>query len=223
MNVDKRKVDMVFMKEIKTNILKYKYNNQKCCLIQNLIEYFQISRKSLETIIKRNSDAINLYSCVLQGRDLAEFKKLNGLNSRINKLRIIFEECIPFLASCIKENEKAFDILKNSTYESINCAMNSYHKKYETELKYLIETILSNHHDVKYQFVDGCYRYDFLIDNKLVVECDENGHKYYDMKEEQEREKYIHNQGYALMRYNTRDNNMLGFIGEVYHTLEVLQ
>lgn len=106
MNVDKRKVDMVFMKEIKTNILKYKYNNQKCCLIRDLIEYFQISRKSLETIIKRNSDAINLYSCVLQGRDLAEFKKLNGLNSRINKLKIIFEECIPFWLLVLRKMKK---------------------------------------------------------------------------------------------------------------------
>lgn len=210
------------MKEIKTDVLKYKYNNRKCCLIYDLSEYFQISHKSLETIIKRNLDSINLYSCVLQEKDLVEFKKLNGLHSRINKLRVIFEECIPFLASCIKENKRAFDIIKNSTFESINCAIGSYRKKYETELKYLIEKVLSNHHDVKCQFVDGCYRYDFLIDNKLVVECDENGHKYYDIKGEEERERHIHNQGYTLMRYDTRDNNMLGFIGEIYHTLEIL-
>ena len=54
---------------------------------------------------------------------------------------------------------------------------------------------------------------------EFIIECDENGHSYYDNESEIKREKYIRSKGYRILRYDTRENNMLGFIGKISNDL----
>lgn len=92
-------------------------------------------------------------------------------------------------------------------------------KKYEKELGFLLNKIFSKNHIIESQYRVDNYKIDFVIDNKIAVECDENDHVYYDEYKEKIRERCITDKGFILLRYNTKRNNMLEFIGEVCEQL----
>ena len=92
-------------------------------------------------------------------------------------------------------------------------------KKYEKELVFLLNKIFSKNHIIESQYRVDNYKIDFVIDNKIAVECDENDHVYYDEYKEKIRERCITDKGFILLRYNTKRNNMLEFIGELCEQL----
>ena len=66
-----------------------------------------------------------------------------------------------------------------------------------------IENSYSNILNTKRQHVIGKYRVDlYFIDNKLVIECDENNHIDRDTIQEKIREEYILSMGNKIIRYN---------------------
>ena len=66
-----------------------------------------------------------------------------------------------------------------------------------------IENTYSNMLNVKRQYGIGKYRVDlYFIDNKLVIECDENNHTDRDNIQEKIREEYILSMGNKIIRYN---------------------
>lgn len=66
-----------------------------------------------------------------------------------------------------------------------------------------IENSYSNILNTKRQHVIGKYRVDlYFIDNKLVIECDENNHTDRDTIQEKIREEYIISLGNKIIRYN---------------------
>lgn len=54
----------------------------------------------------------------------------------------------------------------------------------------------------------GSYRVDLLLASlNIVVECDEYGHKYYCQKNEEERENYLKDKGFKVVRFNPNQSN----------------
>ena len=76
-----------------------------------------------------------------------------------------------------------------------------YHPK-EEELMGFLMRAYSRSHSCRVQHCIGPYRVDMLIDNRIVVECDEDNHARYDAMKEAERHKFIETRGYTLYRFD---------------------
>jgi very-short-patch-repair endonuclease len=112
--------------------------------------------------------------------------------------------------------EEAFELLKNSfnlrnryivhindNVKQINLSM-----CIENQTIGFIENAYNDIFNVKRQFSIGKYRVDlYFIDYKLVIECDEYGHRDRDIVEEKEREEYLESFGNKIIRYNPNDKD----------------
>ena len=69
-----------------------------------------------------------------------------------------------------------------------------------------IENAYRGLHSMSREFRIGSYFVDLCFTNDLiVVECDEYGHRDRSLAEEEAREEFIKNQGYAMIRYNPNE------------------
>ncbi len=198
------------------NILKYKYKNQNVCTTYELSDFFNVSKETIKTIFKRNSRYFKDKTICISGDDLSYFKENNPkTNKKCNKSLLLWTKESLYIMSQFLCSEKAFELSAN-----IKNPLSVYCYRQENDLKIMIIKIFSKHHTIKSQVIDGCYRYDFLIDDKIVIECDENNHRYYDKSKEEEREIYIKAKGYELLRYNTNTDDIFEFMGEISYKLE---
>ena len=198
--------------------------------IQNISNYFSVPKKTIETVILRNRVLLEKYGYkVLKGEQLKgylENKNIN-FNNKIRSIALISRECIVIISYLLTKTDMTLKIINlNETYnrdfhnELFQLHTNNdYIKKYERELGFLIHSIFDEFHVIEDQVKCGRYHLDFVIDNKFAIECDENGHSYYDNENETKREKYIRSKGYRILRYDTRESNMLGFIGKISNAL----
>jgi len=82
----------------------------------------------------------------------------------------------------------------------------------EDEFIHLIQTTFKSFHSKREVKIDD-YRCDLLFpDFKLVIECDEYGHRGYDKDLEIKRENHIKSKGYDIIRFNPNGNDF--YIGE---------
>ena len=107
--------------------------------------------------------------------------------------------------------DSTYELLKNSynlrnkyivnisdTVKTINIGM-----CIENQTIGFIENSFKDIFNMKRQFIIGEYRVDlYFIDNKLVIECDENNHTDRDTIQEKIREEYIISLGNKIIRYN---------------------
>lgn len=198
--------------------------------VQNISNYFSVPKKTIETVILRNRVLLEKYGYkVLKGEQLKgylENKNIN-FNNMTRSIALISRECIVIISYLLTKTDMTLKIINlNETYNRDfhnellqSHTHNEYIKKYERELGFLIHSIFDEFHVIEDQVKCGRYHIDFVIDNKFAIECDENGHLYYDNENEIKREKYIRSKGYIVLRYDTRENNMLGFIGKISNAL----
>lgn len=111
---------------------------------------------------------------------------------------------------------EAFELLKNSfnlrnryivnindNVKQVNLCM-----PIENQTIGFIENTYNNIFNIKRQFSIGKYRVDlYFIECKLIIECDEYGHRDRDVFEEQKREEYIQSLGNKIIRYNPNEQN----------------
>jgi very-short-patch-repair endonuclease len=76
-----------------------------------------------------------------------------------------------------------------------------YHPKEEELIGFLMR-VYSRKHSCHVQQCLGPYRVDMLIDDRIVVECNENNHAGYDQVKEAERLKYIETKGYTIYGFD---------------------
>jgi very-short-patch-repair endonuclease len=76
-----------------------------------------------------------------------------------------------------------------------------YHPK-EEELMGFLMRAYSRSHSCRVQHCVGPYRVDMVIDNRIVVECDEDNHAGYDAVREAERHNFLERRGYTLYRFD---------------------
>jgi hypothetical protein len=128
-----------------------------------------------------------------------ETKKRNGGQNRI----------------VYKLTEEAFELFKNSfklrskyivdVSENVKCV--KFPMCIEAQTIGFIENAYRGLRAMSRQFQIGPYRTDLCFtDDFIVVECDEYGHSDRLVANELEREEFIKNQGYAMIRYNPNES-----------------
>lgn len=200
--------------------------NSDFTTLKFIANFYECNLESIRTIFKRNSSIFIKYGYkVLNGCDFEECREKNKshFSSRARSVGLLNEECVVIFAYLLRKSDKTLSVIKHNeikNYKFHQKMMELYTskdfiKKYEKEMSFLIHSIFDKFHKIEEQVPCGDYYIDFVIDNKLAIECDENDHHYYDKNKEIDREKFIRKSGFEVIRYNTMSDNMLGFMGEI--------
>lgn len=192
------------VKSVPDSIIKKYYT------FQEVAEYYDAKYGAITSVISRNNlvfqrDGIN----TLRGDDLNVIKRLKNINKNIFIMKTISLYGLVRIGLYLKNNIVANMItelvLKNKIlieyYMDTLSKTNQSLKKQNT----ITETITSVFIDIckiETQVKVGKYFVDILLDNKIIIECDEYGHKYYESSEEVKREVYLQSNGYEIIRYN---------------------
>lgn len=75
-------------------------------------------------------------------------------------------------------------------------------KQKRKKLGAFISTAFKDVFSIEEQVKCGTYYIDYVIEEKVAIECDEHGHKSYSKQKELVREEYIRRKGYKLIRFN---------------------
>ena len=223
------------MRNITDKLIELGVNQQDGYLynIKEISKLYLCSVETIKTIVKRNKKLfLDNGEILLYDKHDQIFRFListGKINSKTRKILLINVFGIIRIAYYVKRNEIA-NIIKDyimRTYPILHNEMNQgysdnmHYKKYEEELGILLHRIFGSSHKIVNQFKIDNYYIDFLSDDKIAIECDENGHVGYDKKREVVRESKIINSGYKLLRYDTRNENIFKFIGEICDQLSV--
>ena len=195
--------------------------------ILQVSKFYDVTYKAISTIIDRNRYELeNDGMTVCNGEKLKEIKiKNENIDKKASTLTLLNPLVVCRLAFYLTESDTTIQvknkILKTdiNLYSFLSRRENTLVKKYEKEMDYLLVNLIGKYHEIKQQISCGSFKIDFLIDDYLAIEVDEHGHSSYDKSNEIIRENFIKASGYKLFRYDTRNNNMLEFLGDVVHEL----
>jgi len=95
---------------------------------------------------------------------------------------------------------------------------NSLYK--QTELEDILHNSLENICIIQKQVKCGNYRIDFVINDNIAIECNENNHIGLDVVYEVNRKKYLLSKGYTVLEYNPDGDNIFKFINQILLALE---
>lgn len=208
--------------------------NSDFTTLKFIANFYECNLESIRTVFKRNSSIFIKYGYkVLNGCDLEECREKNKshFSSRARSVGLLNEECVVIFAYLLRKSDKTLSVIKHNeikNYKFHQKMMELYTskdfiKKYEKEMSFLIHGIFDKFHKIDEQVSCGKYYIDFVIDDKLAIECDENNHSSYDKNIEKDRENFLKQNGYEIMRYNTKNNNMLEFMGEISEFLQKIR
>lgn len=196
--------------------------------IRELSDFYNVSKETISTIVKRNKDIFYEDGLIIiSKKELTICRMYHNIDSRIPVISLLTIKSKYRLAFMIYNNDIAKETRELLHKTNINLydeldkcsSLFLYNKKYENELGNIICSILGKYHKIDQQLVCGKYKIDFVIDDCIAIECDENNHSSYDKDDEIKREQYIISNGFVLFRYNTNDNNMLNFVGDIVQFL----
>lgn len=223
------------MRSITDKLIEFRVNQQARYLynIKEISKLYLCSVETVKTIVKRNKKLFSnngeIQLCDKHDQIFKSLISTGEINSKTRKILLINVFGVIRIAYYIKRNEitnnvkdyimRTYPILHNEMNQGYSD--NMHYKKYEEELGILLHSIFGVSHKIVNQFKIDNYYIDFLIDDKIAIECDENGHTGYDQKREAVRESKIIKSGYKLLRYDTRNKNIFKFIGQVCDQLSV--
>jgi len=95
---------------------------------------------------------------------------------------------------------------------------NSLYK--QTELEDILHNSLENICIIHKQVKCGNYRIDFVLNDNIAIECNENNHIGLDIIYEANRKKYLTECGYRILEYNPDGDNIFKFINQILLVLE---
>lgn len=190
-------------------------------------EYFGVSPKVIRNMIsKRREEFLNSGLKILFEKELKQFKEMTEIKKLGTKnLTLVPFYCFIKITSFLTLNELACKIMSGiykSGLERILVEIKSNIVATSTKVKtiikkernYLIKQkkleeilkiVLTNIADIKREVWIGRYRVDILINNRVIVECDEYGHANYSQDKERERETFLTSKGYIVIRFNPDD------------------
>lgn len=200
----------------KTQKILIDFNESKAMYsIEQAAAFYKTNSGRLRQCIHRNRDTFNEEIEVFHGETLKKTKKvLRSHYFKISSLTIIKPRGLIRLGLLIKNNEVAEKIKKAvlsepvlvDYYKDILLTRNQALKK-QFEIKSILSQTFSGLFEIKEEQYIGKYRVDFILNNNVIVECDEFGHRAYDQRKELERENFLKSQGYQIVRYNPDDCN----------------
>lgn len=94
-----------------------------------------------------------------------------------------------------------------------------FRKIYENSMENILNKLLGKYNKIEKQVKCDKYFIDFVINDNIAIEVDENGHASYNKENEIKRETMLINNGYKVFRFNPMKEDMLVFIGEIIQEL----
>lgn len=191
----------------------FKLNEKNCVIAPELMAFegYTNAAKAWFDIKNREGLKEKIDFITFKNTKLKLFKKyLKTINSNslVDKSRTLYEQYRSVPRIDLVFIDKVKHILNTSdTQESLIRRFRM--KRYEEKtIPYIIESFKDVYNPI-YQYKVGNYFIDLYIPElNLVIECDENGHRFYDKQKELEREQYIKNKlGCEFIRYNPNDKN----------------
>ena len=165
--------------------------------LDDLVSHFKSQKVHLTLHLEKNY-RVNIhyikYPVTVDGKT----KKQNGGHNRI--VYMLTEEAFELLKNSFKLRSKYIvDVSDN-----VKCV--KFPMCIEAQTIGFIENAYRGLRAMTRQFQIGPYFADLCFTNDLiVVECDEYGHRDRSLAEEEAREEFIKNQGYAMIRYNPNE------------------
>lgn len=150
---------------------------------------------AINKMVSRNERLKKEEFSVVQKIESTDKKKYNTRLFNVNGIRAILQlsdaplsRKIPLL-ECF--GEKVYYPVERDEHKYLQVIMDTFCDK-ETRREHFL----------------GDYRADLIFPNeKVLIECDEYGHKYYCQKSEKERELFFERQGYTIIRFNPNEKN----------------
>lgn len=156
--------------------------------------------------LKRGEDFITLKNTSL--KIFKKYLKIINKNSLVNKNKTLYEQyrSVPRIDLVFIDKVK-YILNTSNTQESLIRRFRI--KRYEEKTIPFIMESLKNIYSLIYQYrVDNYFIDLYIPELNLAIECDENGHRFYDKQKELEREQYVKNKlGCEFIRYNPNDKN----------------
>lgn len=152
----------------------------------------------------------------LQNKEFSVRTELQATDGKIYDTRLLSEKGIVAIVSiCRRPLEVKNNVLKllsnkEKTYDH-------FRSRDEDEYIHLIQTTFKLFNSER-EVMIGDYRCDLLfLEHKLIVECDEYGHRGYDEVLEVKREMYLKSKGYDLIRFNPNSEDF--YIGDTLSSI----
>jgi very-short-patch-repair endonuclease len=202
---------------------------------EQVANYYEVGIDAIQIMITRHRKEFDKSGLkVLKSNELKEFKKNLQNKSIVEKLKFVSKltilnyDSILLTAFYLQNNHVAnkvkIEILKVNSelykyYEDITISK-GYKKRFEKGFEEVIYPLFNKHNKIEKQVQCGKYFIDFVINDKIAIEIDENGHKDYDVLNEIKRERAIKAKGYKLLRFNPEEQDCLEFIGEIIELLK---
>jgi len=165
--------------------------------LEELVCHFKSQKVHLTLHLEKNY-RVNIHYTKSPLTVVTETKKQNGGHNRI--VYMLTEEAFELLKNSFKLRSKYIvDVSDN-----VKCV--KFPMCIEAQTIGFIENAYRGLRAMTRQFHIGPYFADLCFTNDLiVVECDEYGHRDRSLAEEEAREEFIKNQGYAMIRYNPNE------------------
>lgn len=166
--------------------------NEIFMTIAQLAEALEYASKSaIENMLNRNPELKEeefSSTRILQGRQKTRLFNVNGIRAIIQ-----LSDAPLFKKMSLLEyfGERVYYPIERVEHKYLRVIMDTFRDK-----------------ETKRELVLGDYRVDLIFPNeKVLVECDEYGHKHYCQVKEKERELFFESQGYTIIRFNPNEKN----------------
>lgn len=153
------------------------------------------SKGSLESLVSRNPYVKESEFSVVQKIEATDKKKYDTRLFNVDGIRSILQlSDVPLsrkmpLFECF--GEKVYYPVERNEHKYLQVIMDTFRDK-----------------EAKREHLLGDYRADLIFPNeKVLIECDEYGHKHYCQVKEKERELFFESQGYTIIRFNPNEKN----------------
>lgn len=208
-------------------------NEDKSISIEQVANYYEVSNDCISTIIGRHRRKLEEDGMrILRGKELKELKiSLTDIHKRgqlpignkTTALTLLNRSNILLIAFYLQNNDMANKIKSEllsispesyKYYSDITLSV-GYKKRHEKGFEEVLYPLLHKYNKIEKQVRCSNYRIDFVINDLIAIEIDENGHGGYSTEDELKREKCIKDNGYILIRFNPDKQNCFEFIGEI--------
>lgn len=204
----------IIVDEIKLLLL----NNNGMADIDDAADFYNVNTERISSILRRSKDDFINYEemVVFRGELLKEYINKRGKSNNIRNLSILSEDGMIRVGLLIQNNVKA-ESLKSEFLMNINNVSEKFKKLLtgksqqilakQFNLGRILRKSLGGLVNLAEEVKIDKYRADFLINEYIIIECDEYGHKNYDKLKEAKREKILISKGYEIIRFNPDSND----------------
>jgi very-short-patch-repair endonuclease len=181
--------------------------------VKMIAEYFEVNKDTVYKAIDRHKQLFEDNILSFKRNDLILFKEKRIIPKNTSSLKVMPYDSVLVLGvllndspiadkirteiACSGKTELVLKLLQNTS---------SFLKK-QRDLERVLRITFSGLFEVKKYVRCGDEIIDFVVDNNLAIECNENGHKQIRKENRRSRDKYIESQGYILLKYNPDSSN----------------